>query len=239
MKVLCPYCLNEFVKSRRNQTFCSHSCRQGQYILRKNGLLGYNSHIQASCVNNSSVKHQQSVNAQGIAHGSNGPSTKVHTDGKLTENDSLIPIEQIPPMLPTEGLFTYMVKYQLTLPVLPENFSADLFPHWSVKERRAYAMLNDKMNAAFKRLLILQERKVKVSQLEQVRETLYELTDGFSGLMGPDDYPFTRIMRLVRHKMDKLLGSIKGKDEIEFELPREFADQMMLVGLQTKTVINL
>ena len=130
----------------------------------------------------------------------------------------------------------YMLEHRLTISIPPNGYVRSLFPHWSNKEWNISLQVNKKMLQIFKRLQKASAKSViSYYELTDCCEQTHEISDGLYSFCVPEDYPFTRFLRLLTQRLTVLTDKVKDRTEIKFVVPEDLNEMMMVLNVQLRT----
>lgn len=130
----------------------------------------------------------------------------------------------------------YMLEHRLTISIPPNGYVRSLFPHWSNKEWNISLHVNKKMLQIFKRLQKASSRNIiSYYELTDCCEQLHEISDGLYSFCVPEDYPFTRFLRLLTQRLTVLTDKVKDRTELKFVVPEDLNEMMMVLNVQLRT----
>ncbi|HRE74309.1 MAG TPA: hypothetical protein PLR45_06430 [Flavobacteriales bacterium] len=135
-----------------------------------------------------------------------------------------------------KDIFSFMLKHQLTIPIVNNGYVRTLFPHWNDKEWKLSLHVNETLVDAMDILYRASIRnRIKTKLLHSCREKLNVISTGVNSIFLPGDYPFMKFARHLKSKVTEVIEKLPGdKEEIKFKLSDELKDQIAILNIQLK-----
>lgn len=133
-------------------------------------------------------------------------------------------------------IFSYMLKHQLTIPIVNNGYIRTLFPNWDEKEWKLSLHVNQSLVEVMDILYRASIRnRIKTKLLHSCREKLNSISTGVNSIFMPEDYPFMKFIQFLKSKVTEVIERIPGKaEEIKFRLSEDLKDQVSILLVQLK-----
>lgn len=228
MKRICPYCKEEFEAQRKDKNYCSASCRQQSYLIRKGtSLLG----------NETSLIQTVKTSNDVLLETNNDVSNDV-----LTNNQNVIEQSAIQ----NHGIKEKEYKWinssfldKLINKLRDRNMEYHLsdlnFNHPIVVS--SIQWINIRFRYLIESILTLSERrKIAIVDLIDITNafTLMLQSDQYKNL--PETYPYTHDIKRLRNKLKGVCLEMKGLEEMCFRIRKEMKAELIVLRCELRTV---
>ncbi len=222
MKRACPYCNTEFEAQRKDKNYCSPSCRQQSYMMRKGAaLMG------------SEVSLIQNVN----------PSSDASENKNDVSDDALPIIENVIEEKPIANR-----EYKWMSSSFVEHISNLLRSRNNAYElhvcSREYPALNKSIEWINVRLRCLIEATLTLSERSSIDlKDLVDVTNAFTMIIQsdhykqlPEVYPYRQDIKRFRDKLKAVCLDNEGADDLTFNIKKEIKIELIAMRCELRTV---